>query len=185
MESNMQGTRTEANLIKFWRAKSAAKMKFTMFQQTAGRENPSYRQLATLLEEYATHSYVHAAHFHKVLWGPYTDVEKNLEAIIAQEQEFATGSLIEYAKTAREEGFMDIAATLELMAKVDGEQARKFTEILEKLRNDTIFNKPEEQDWYCLQCGHVHRAKSAPENCPLCKAAKRFFELKGANFSTF
>ena len=180
----MAGTATEANLIRHWKAKSVEKMKKVLYQQAAGREEPSYRQLSTFLGEHVTNSYLHAAIAHRTLWGPYTDVEKNLEALIAQEHEHAA-ALIESAKTARDEGFDDIAATLELMARVDTAHEAKLTEILTKIRSEEIFNKSEKTDWYCELCGHVHRAVSAPETCPLCRAAKRFFEPNGANFSTF
>jgi len=183
-DPTMAGTATEANLIRHWKGKSIEKMKKVIYQQAAGREAPSYRQLSTFLGEHVTNSYLHAAIAHRTLWGPYTDVEMNLEALIAQEQEHVA-SLTEYAKTARDEGFDDIAQTLELMAQVDAAQERKLTEILAKIRSGEIFNKGEAIDWYCETCGHIHNAVSAPENCPLCKATQRFFEPNGANFSTF
>ena len=177
----MKGTKTESNLKRHWKAKSVQKGKLQIYQQKAGHDA---RHIHTILGELATYQYVHAAYAHKVLWGPYEDVEKNLERLISQENEY-TKTFPEYAKTAREEGFEDIAKAFEQIAKVDAEQERKLTEILDKIRSDKIFNKESEQDWYCQQCGNVHHSKSAPENCSLCNAAKRFFELKGANFSTF
>ena len=184
-DPKMSGTETEANLIKCRKDKSVEKMKKTLYQQAAGREAPGYRQLSTSLGEHVTNSYLHAAIAHRTLWGPYTDVEKNLEALIEQEHDHAHHSLSEYAKIAREEGFEEIAEAFELMAKVDAEQEKKLADILDKLKSGAIFNKDTEQDWYCQQCGNVSRGASAPESCPLCKAAQRFFEPKGANFSTF
>ena len=184
-DPKMHGTKTAANLIKNRRAKSVEKMKKTLYQQAAGREAPSYRQLSTLLGEHATNSYLHAAVFHRVLWGPYTDVEKNLGAILEQEHDHSQISLPEYAKVAREEGFEEIALAFELMAKVDEAQEQKFTDVLNKIKSDSIFNKGEESDWYCQLCGNLYRGLSAPESCALCGSPKRFFELNGANYSTF
>ena len=183
-EPKMQGTKTEANLIEQWKAKSVEKMKKTLYQQAAGREAPSHRQLTAFLGEYATNSYVHAASFHRVLWGPYTDMEKNLEVLIKLARENAE-AFPEYAKTAREEGFEEIALAFEAMAEVDAEHAKKYADILDKIKNDKIFTKDEAQDWYCAQCGNIHHDVSAPEKCPLCKMPRRFYEIKGANFSTF
>ena len=184
-DPEMRGTRTEANLLKHWKGKAVEKMKKTLYQQAAGREEPGYRQLAVFLGEQATNSYLHAAVFHKVLWGPYTDVEKNLEAILKQEHEDAHKTFPEYAKTAREEGFEEMARAFEAMAKVDAEQEWKYADILGKLKGGGIFAKETAQDWYCAQCGYVHHDLSAPETCPLCRGPRRFYELKGANFSTF
>ena len=184
-DSKMQGTRTKANLIENWKEKSVEKMKKTLYQQVAGQEAPSYRQLSTFLGEHATNSYLHAAIFHRTLWGPYTDVEKNLEALIEQEHADAYQDFPEYAKVAREEGFENIAVVFERMAKVDAEQERKLKDILEKVKSNSIFSKKDIKEWYCQQCGNVHNDKSAPENCSLCNSPQRFFELKGANFTTF
>jgi len=183
VEENLQGSKTEANLIKWWKAKSVEKMKVTLYQQQAGRE--AFRQLSLFLGEYATNHYVHAANCHGVLWGPYTDMEKNLEALINQEHDHAQKSFPEYARVAREEGFDEIAQMFEAIAKVDAAQEEKYSDILDKIRSDKIFTKDTAQDWYCSQCGNTHSAISAPEECPLCKMPKRYFEIKGANFSTF
>ena len=183
MEANLQGSRTEANLIKWWKAKAVEKMKVTLYQQQAGRE--AFRQLHLFMGEYATNHYVHAANCHGVLWGAYTDTEKNIEALLKQEHDHAHHTFPEYAKTARDEGFEEIALAFEAMAKVDAEQEKKFADILDKIRNDRIFTKDEAQDWYCTQCGHVHHDMIAPETCPLCRADRRFNELKGANFCVF
>jgi len=184
-DPKMQGTKTKDNLIENWQAKSVEKMKKTLYQQAAGKEAPTYRQLSTFLGEYATNSYLHAAIFHRTLWGPYTDVEKNLEALMKQEHAHAHQDFPEYARVAREEGFEDIAMAFEQMAKVDAKQERKLNDILDKVKNNRIFSKEDVSDWYCQQCGNIHSAKSAPENCSLCNSPQRFFELEGANFSTF
>ena len=183
-DPKMSGTETEANLIKCRKDKSVEKMKKTLYQQAAGREAPSYRQLSNFLGEHVTNSYLHAAIAHRTLWGPYTDVEKNLEALIAQEKQ-QIAAFAEYAQTAREEGFEEAAQAFELMARVDAAQETKLTDILKKLRDGTMFNKGGTLDWYCQQCGHIHVSVAAPESCPLCKAPQRFFEPNGANFSTF
>ena len=184
-DPKMCGTKTEANLIKSRKTKSIEKMKKTLYQQAAGREAPNYRQLSNFLGEYATNSYLHAAVFHRVLWGPYTDVEKNLEVLIEQEHAHAAQCLPEYAKIAREEGFEEIAQAFEQMAKIDTAQEKKLIDILNKIRNDSIFNKEEAQEWYCQQCGNLHHSSSAPESCSLCNSPKRYFELNGSNHSEF
>ena len=169
-------------LIKYWQIKSLAKMKASLYQFPVRNDN---RHLGAFLGEFATNSYVHGAHFHSALWGPYTDVEKNMAAIIVQEHENAEVTFPEYARIAREEGFEDIALAFEAMARVDADQGQKLSDILEKLKSDSIFNKEDEQDWYCTRCGNVQHGASAPETCPLCNAQKRYFEIKGANFATF
>ena len=183
IKEGLQGTQTAELLKKYWKAKSVEKMKITLYQQAAGREG--FRQLSIFLTEFATNSYVHAANLHKVLWGPYTEMDINLEAILRQEREDSQVSFPEYARIAREEGFEDIALAFEAMACIDADQETKFADILAKIQNDQIFCKAEAHDWYCTRCGHVHHDVNAPETCSLCGATRRYFEIKGANFSTF
>ena len=180
-DAKMVGTRTHANLVRHWKEKSVEKCKIQIYQKKAGREA---RHIQAILGELAVYQYVHAAQAHRVLWGPYEDVEKNLERLIAWEREHVR-DFGEYARIAREEGFAEIAEAFDMMAKVDEDQEKKFADILGKIKGGGIFRKEGEQDWYCQQCGNVHRGESAPEHCPLCKEPRRYFELKGANFSVF
>ena len=182
IKPDMQGTKTEANLMKHWKGKAVTKMKAQLYQHPIRNDA---RQLSAILGEFATNSYIHAAHFHQALWGPYQDIMKNLSMIKSVEHEHGKHTFPQYAKTAREEGFEEIALAFEAMAQVDDDQWKKIVGIMGKLRSDTIFSKEEEQEWYCTRCGCVHKAKTAPENCSLCKAEQRFFEIKGSNFSVF
>ena len=45
-----------------------------------------------------------------------------------------------------------------------------------------VFEKEEEQAWYCANCGHVHYGKKAPGMCPVCNHPQAYFEIKKSNF---
>ncbi|WP_420907610.1 rubredoxin-like domain-containing protein, partial [Fusobacterium mortiferum] len=32
-----------------------------------------------------------------------------------------------------------------------------------------VFERDEEVAWECMNCGHVHYGKKAPQLCPVCK----------------
>ena len=177
----MEGTCTEANILKYWKAKAVVKTKAALFQYIVRNDD---RHLAAFLNEFGTNSYVHAAQLHSALWGSYTDPDKNLEALIRQEQEHIL-SFSAYAKDAREEGFEEIASIFDELTIIAQAQASKLTDIITKVQESSIFAKETEQEWYCTRCGHVHRGLEAPETCPLCQNPRRYFEIKGANFSTF
>ncbi len=42
---------------------------------------------------------------------------------------------------------------------------------------DDFFANQEETIWSCEICGYIHRAKSAPKFCPVCRVPKRNFKL--------
>ena len=45
-----------------------------------------------------------------------------------------------------------------------------------------VFEKDEEEAWYCANCGHVHYGKKAPGMCPVCAHPQAYFEIKKTNF---
>ena len=184
MESNLSGSMTEQNLTEAWKAKSCSKAKYSFYAYTAVREGCGYRQIGEFFEESMKNESMHSKSFFMTMYGPVPNTAANITSLLTQERSDAA-VFPEYAQTAREEGFEEIAAVFDAIAEVDAEQARKYADILEKLENGNIFRKSEIQNWRCAMCGHTVSGESAPEECPLCKGNRRFFEIKGANYSVF
>ena len=184
MEANLSGSKTEKNLLTAWEAKSCSKIKYSFYAYNAVREGYGYRQIGEFFEESMKNESMHSKSFFMTMYGPVPNTATNLASLL--EREYSDAAILPaYAETAREEGFEDIAKMFDAMAKVDAEQARKYTAILDKLKGGKIFSKDEKQDWRCSMCGHVIHHESAPEECPLCKGSRRFFELSGANHTIF
>jgi len=45
-----------------------------------------------------------------------------------------------------------------------------------------VFEKEGEIEWQCRNCGFVHKGKKAPVECPACKHAQAYFEVKKTNY---
>ena len=73
-----------------------------------------------------------------------------------------------FARIAKDEGFVDIAKSFELIAKTEETNAR----ILEYLGNLYSSNKLYKRDkptkWKCSSCGYIQIAKEAQKTCPVC-----------------
>lgn len=80
-----------------------------------------------------------------------------------------------FGEVARKEGYAQIAASFELIAKIEklhGERFRRYEELMSR---DMLFNSDKEEQWFCLNCGHLHSGKAAPLVCPVCKHEQGFF----------
>lgn len=43
------------------------------------------------------------------------------------------------------------------------------------LEDGTLYEKNEEVEWKCLNCGYVHKGKMPPDKCPLCQKPKGWY----------
>jgi rubrerythrin len=87
-----------------------------------------------------------------------------------------------FAKEAREEGFLEIAARMELVAKIEKSHEERYRKLLANLEDDIVFSCGEEQVWICRNCGHLHVGKKAPLVCPACSHPQAYFELRAINY---
>lgn len=106
------------------------------------------------------------------------DTIANLKAAIAGENHEHTSMYPEFADTAEKEGFSDIAVRLRAIARAEANHEAKYKKFLEHLENKTTFVRNEKVYWVCRNCGYIHEAENAPEECPACKHPKAYFEIK-------
>ena len=87
----------------------------------------------------------------------------------------------EFAKIAEEEGFMDIAATFRMVSVAEAAHEERYRTLLGRLESNTVFEREEEIEWQCRNCGYVHKGKNAPKACPACAHPQAYFEPKKNN----
>jgi rubrerythrin len=81
----------------------------------------------------------------------------------------------DFEKTARDEGETDIAALFRVITGIEAKHGERFTLLADKLENGTLYKSENEIEWKCLNCGHVHKGKTAPGKCPFCKKDQGWF----------
>ena len=84
----------------------------------------------------------------------------------------------EFAKTAREEGFNEIAFLFESVAEVERHHEEIYTCMHEKVRENSVFDGDEDTVWICRNCGHIHKGKTPPAYCPVCEKPQAYFQIK-------
>ena len=116
--AGLRGTKTEQNLWAAFAGESQARNKYTYFASTARKEG--YEQIAAIFLETADQEKAHAK-LHLKFLGGIGDTLANLKAAAAGENHEWTDMYPAMAKTAREEGFPDIAFLFESLAKIEKE----------------------------------------------------------------
>lgn len=180
MNKSLKGTKTEKNLMAAFIGESEARNKYTYFASKAKKEG--YEQISALFKETADNEKEHAE-----LWFDYlngiNDTESNLQAAMDGEEYEYENMYPEFAKVAKEEGFLEIAKKFELVAKIEEKHYERYKRLLENVVNDEVFTKKTGISvWKCRNCGNIVVAKSAPEVCPVCEHSQAYFELNCENY---
>lgn len=95
----------------------------------------------------------------------------------AQHNEYEEANTIypSFAAVAREEGFLAVASTFEMIAAIEKTHGDRFGLLARRAEESRLFTAQEEVPWLCLNCGHVHYGTQAPPICPVCKHAQGYF----------
>ena len=80
-----------------------------------------------------------------------------------------------FAKVAKEEGFIAISNTFKNIAEVEKKHGERFGKYADMIEKDTLYNREEETIWMCTNCGYIYEGKSAPNACPVCSYPKGYF----------
>ncbi|MGL5789562.1 MAG: rubrerythrin family protein, partial [Bacteroidales bacterium] len=79
-------------------------------------------------------------------------------------------------------GFPQIAVAFKMIAKVEAEHEARYRTLLERVKEEKVFEREEAIEWQCRNCGYVHTGKKALETCPACVHPKAYFEPKKNNY---
>lgn len=177
----LKGSKTEQNLMQAFAGESQARNKYTFYASKARKEG--FEQIAAIFEETAANEKEHAELWFKALHGGVvpTTVENLVDAANGENYEW-TEMYKQMAEIAREEGFLEIAAQMEGVAKIEKHHEERYRSLVENLKNNAVFAKTEVVVWKCRNCGHLHVGKTAPKICPVCKHAQSYFELNAENY---
>ena len=179
--ANLKGTKTEANLMAAFAGESMARNKYTYYASKAKKDG--YQQIAALFEETANNEKEHAKIWFKLLHGgKVPGTLENLKDAAAGENYEWTDMYATFAKEAKEEGFDDIAALFEMVAKIEKHHEERYNKLVENIEKDQVFKRNEKTVWICRNCGHIVDAAAAPQMCPVCAHPQAYFELRVVNY---
>ncbi|MDR1756302.1 MAG: rubrerythrin family protein [Culturomica sp.] len=189
---SIKGTKTEQNLLKAFAGESQARSRYTFFASVAKKEG--YEQVSGIFTETAEQEKEHAKRFFKFLEGGMVEITasypagvigttiENLKAAAEGEKEEWGELYPEFARIADEEGFAAIATVFRQIAKVEAEHEARYRKLLARVTDGKAFEREEEIEWQCRNCGYVFKGKKAPLSCPACAHPQAYFEPKKNNY---
>jgi rubrerythrin len=192
MAKSIKGTKTEKNLLAAFAGESQARNRYTYFASAAKKEG--FEQIAHILTETADNEKEHAKVFFKHLEGGEAeitamypagiikDTKANLEAAAEGEKMEWTVLYQNFAKTAKEEGFPEVARSFEQIAKVEKFHEARYRKLISNVAGSEVFKKKAAVKWHCTNCGYVHEGAEAPKECPACRHPQSYFEVLAENF---
>ncbi len=176
----LKGSQTEKNLWEAFAGESMARNKYTYYASKAKKDG--YERIARVFEETANNEKEHAEIWFKYLHKdkiPHT--QDNLEDAAKGEYYEWTKMYKNFAKVARDEGFVDIALHFDMVATVEKFHNERYDRLLEDVKQDRMFKSPMPILWECSNCGFHIISENAPDVCPLCDHEKSYFFNKEEN----
>jgi rubrerythrin len=188
----LKGTQTEKNILTAFAGESQARNRYTYFASQAKKDG--FVQISAIFEETANQEKEHAKRLFKLLEGGEAQVTasfpagvigttlENLHEAAAGENYEHTTMYPDFAKTAMEEGFKNIAAIFMAIAVAEKQHEKRYKDLAANIQAGRVFKRESKVTWRCRNCGYLHEGEEAVEECPACAHAKAHFELLGENY---
>jgi rubrerythrin len=153
-----------------------------------------FEQVANIFMETAENEKEHAKIFFKYLEGGdveitvsypagvIRDTKSNLKEAAAGENMEWTTLYADFAKTAKDEGFPEVARSFEQVAKVEKFHEARYRKLINNVDDREVFKKKISVKWHCLNCGYVIDSVEAPKECPACQHPQAYFEVLAENY---
>ena len=192
MTRSIKGTQTEKNLLIAFSGESQARNRYTYYAGVARKEG--LVQISHIFEETANQEKEHAKRFFKFLEGGDLEITEtvpagklgntmeNLVSAAEGEEHEWQEMYPAFAKVAREEGFIEVAAAFEAISIAEKQHGKRYRDLAENLQAGKVFKRNGQVVWRCRNCGYLHEAEEAPELCPACLHPRAHFELLGENW---
>lgn len=189
---SIKGSKTELNLLKSFAGESQARNRYTYFAGVAKKEG--FEQISAIFMETAENEKEHAKVFFKYLEGgdveitasyPAGKISTTAENLLAsaegEKMEWST-LYPEFAQTADDEGFADVAASYRAIAAVEAHHEERYRKLLSNVEAGHVFKRATPHRWICRNCGFVHEGADAPNECPACHHPQAYYELVCENY---
>ena len=188
----LKGSKTEKNILTAFAGESQARNRYTYFASQAKKDG--FVQISSIFEETANQEKEHAKRLFKLLEGGEVEIAasfpagvigttlENLQEAAAGENYEHTTMYPEFAKTAMEEGFNDIADIFMAIAVAEKQHEKRYKDLAVNITAGRVFKRESKVTWRCRNCGYLHEGEEAVDECPACAHSKDHFELLGENY---
>ena len=181
--SSFDKSKTKENLARAFAGECQDGARYQFIAQQCMEEG--YPYLQTIFKTFAKNEMAHAKTFYQLVFehtgkstgnikitGGYpfecgdlkTSILDSIQTEVEQSQNVYPG----FAKTARQEGYADIAHKFELVASVEDTHHRILRHILDKMKSGKLYKSSSDENWKCNNCGYVCICKTCWTKCHSC-----------------
>lgn len=177
-KKSIKGTKTEQNIVNSYLAETQAFARYTFYAKIADKEQ--YFPVGVIFRETADNELHHAKVFLKMLEdnevvgnpgvdaGFLGDTAANLKTSMQEESVGGYEFYNACAKTAKEEGFDNIAVHFQAIAQAEKSHYDRFKYMLSLIETGTMWKREKPVTWKCLVCGYTFVGTEPPAKCPGC-----------------
>lgn len=177
---DFRDSQTYQNLLNAYGRELTNSAKYQIFEEKA--INDEYIQVGNIFGRIAENEREHA-----ILWRNFLNESvvpttlENLEEARAIEEYEWTELYVDFAKTARDEGYDEIARLFDWVAKIEQHHDFIFSRLAQNIRDNQMFCKESRVVWICIKCGNLIFDTCAPDICPVCFYPQGYYELNCDN----
>lgn len=188
MGTNFKDSKTKDNLMRAFAGESQARNRYTFAAEMARKAKLPVLQRIFLYtaDQEREHAQIFYRHLKELNGGTITvdggypvdlseDIAGQLEAAMHNEYEEFEDVYQKFMEVAKEEGFLEVAASFRMIAEVEKTHGDRFQKYEKLVKEGKLFKEEKETAWVCLNCGYIHTGKEAPAVCPNCKEEQGFF----------
>lgn len=178
-------SQTYINLAKAYSGETQARTRYEFVEY--GMRNEGYSTMAEIVDTIAYQEFNHARMYYTFLQQASAKPIKNIEysagfpfkekwtildnlKFAAEDEHNEAKIYTAFAKTARKEGFDEIATLFEQTAEVEKIHESIFLELYNQMKEDRLYKSDTPTTWVCASCGYTATSTEGWTECPLCKA---------------
>ena len=175
---DFENSQTKKNLETAFAGESQAHTKYEYYASQAKKDG--YEQIAALFLETSHNEKEHAKMWFKLLHGGIGDTVDNLKDAAAGENYEWTDMYAGFAKTAREEGFEEIALRFEMVGAIEKQHEERYRALIDNIETGKVFSRDGDAIWICRNCqkylgtiNEIALARTLPRSAPCARTPRR------------
>ena len=172
--SEFEKSKTYENLQKALTGEAIAHTKYQLYKSKLSDFNKGYDNI---LSEIIHNEKEHFEIWFKLLHNDVVpDNETNLLDAMKGEANECHNLYIEFGRTARTEGYDEIADLFFKVARIECKHRETFKQIKTEISDSKFYeDEKETTEWKCLNCGYQLDGFNAPKECSVCKHPQKYF----------
>lgn len=188
MPIDFKNSVTKENLMRAFAGESQARNRYTIAASQAKKQNLQiieavFKFTADQEKEHAEIFYNHLSELGGQsiqIDGSYpVDIDQSIVQLLryAQHNEYEEHDdvYLHFAEKAKEEGFLKVYSSFQMIAKIEKTHGDRFGMFADLLEQNKLFVSDVDAAWLCLECGNIYRGKEIPEECPVCHHPRGYY----------